>query len=128
MTRGTRAAGALALALALAASLGGCSGGEPAAPADPLGTFDGDKTSCTVTDKQAIGRTDEDGRNTTDYRVFTSCGTFAVQDDPFIGQWNSADTFGSIQVDKTYDFEAYGWRNGFFSTFPNIKTAIEVSP
>lgn len=114
--------------LLASAMLAGCTDAEPAVPADPLGTFDGDKTGCTVTDKQAIGRTDEDGRNTTDYRVFTSCGTFAVQDDPFIGQWNSADTFGSIQVDKTYDFEAYGWRNGFFSTFPNIKTAIEVSP
>lgn len=107
--------------------LAGCSGSEPAPPADPLGTYKGEKTDCTVTDKQAIGRTDEDGRNTTDYRVFSSCGTFAVQDDPFIGQWNSADTFGSIQVDKTYNFEAYGWRNGLFSTFPNIKNAIEVA-
>ncbi len=79
-------------------------------------------TGCTVTDKQAIAKSD----GGTNYRVFSSCGVFGVQDDLFLGQWNSADTFNSIEVGKTYDFEAYGWRNGFFSTFPNILHATEV--
>jgi hypothetical protein len=84
--------------------------------------YEGDSTDCLVNDKQAISRD-----SATDYRIFSTCGVFGVQDDPFIGQWNSADTFTSIEVGKTYDFEAYGWRNGFFSTFPNIKSATEVS-
>lgn len=116
------------LALVAVVGLSGCSGSpaEPGTDGYPGGSYTGDKTGCVVNDKQAIGRSGEDG-NTTDYRVFTeNCGTFGVQDDPLIGQWNSGDTYGSIKVGETYDFEAYGWRNGFFSTFPNIKTAYLV--
>ncbi len=111
------------LALAGALVLSACSGSpaEPGTVDYPGGSYSGEKTDCKVTDKQAINR-----EGNTDYRVFSSCGVFGVQDDPFIGQWNSADTFGSISVGKTYDFEAYGFRNGFLSTFPNIKTAYLV--
>lgn len=117
------------LALVAVVGLAGCSGSpaEPGTDAYPGGSYTGDKTGCVVNDKQAIGRSGEDG-NTTDYRVFTeNCGTFGVQDDPLIGQWNSGDTYGSIRVGETYDFEAYGWRNGFFSTFPNIKQAFPAA-
>jgi hypothetical protein len=84
--------------------------------------YEGEATNCTVTDKQAVAMS----KGGTNYRVFSSCGVFGVQDDLALGQWNSADTFNSIEVGKTYDFEAYGWRNGFFSTFPNILKATEV--
>src|SRR6478609_5650711 len=101
----------------------GCAkGGGSSAEAEdayPGGTYKERKTSCTVVGKEAAGTTNSDGDFEMVYRVYTEeCGTFAVQDDPFIGQWNSADTFGSIREDHVYDFEAYGWRNGFFSTFP----------
>ncbi|UDL16538.1 hypothetical protein SEA_ZOOMAN_297 [Microbacterium phage Zooman] len=105
----------LTLVAVAAVGLTGCSGGSEY----PGGTYTGDKTDCVVNDKQAINR---DGK--TDYRVFTdNCGVFGVQDDIWLWQWNSADVFGSIKVGETYDFEAYGWRNGLMSTFPNIKTA-----
>ncbi|URP22345.1 hypothetical protein SEA_BIG4_312 [Microbacterium phage Big4] len=105
------------LTLAAIVGLTGCaSSAEPGTDGYPGGSYSGDKTGCVVNDKQAI-RVD----GGTDYRVFTdNCGTFGVQDDFWLGQWNSADTYGSIRVGDTYDFEAYGWRNGFFSTFPNI--------
>lgn len=113
------------LAIAGVLALAGCAtSAGPGQDGYPGGSYSGDKTGCVVSDKQAIGRSDSDGGSSTDYRVFTeNCGTFGVQDDPIIGQWNSADTYGSIKVGETYDFEAYGWRNGFYSTFPNIKTA-----
>jgi hypothetical protein len=120
------------VALASILLLAGCGTAAQPAPDSaedkyPGGTYDGAKTNCLVTDKTAVGRVDEEGNNTTDYRVFTAnCDVFGVQDDPFIGQWNSASTYGSIIVGETYDFEAYGWRNGFFSTFPNIKKAYLV--
>lgn len=85
--------------------------------------YSGDTTGCEVTDKAAIGRMDSEGTASTDYRIYTTCGTFAVQDDPLLGQWNSADLYGQIRIGEVYDFEAYGWRNGFMSTFPNIKSA-----
>ena len=112
----------------------GCANSESSsssapAPEDvyPGGTFKDRKTSCTVTGKEAAGATNSDGDFEMRYRIYTEeCGTFAVQDDWFIGQFNSADTYGSIAEGKVYDFEAYGWRNGFMSTFPNIKKAYEV--
>src|SRR6478735_11759060 len=109
----------------------GCAkGGGSSAEAEdayPGGTYKDRKTSCTVTGKEAAGATNSDGDFEMRYRIYTEeCGTFAVQDDWFIGQFNSADTYGSIREGKMYDFEAYGWRNGFMSTFPNIKKAYEV--
>lgn len=119
-----RAVVAAAAAGALAFSLAGCAPASSSSSEDsyPGGTYDGDKTACVVDDKAAMQKV-EDGKSTTDYRIYSSCGVFGVQDDPFIGQWNSADVYGSIKIGGTYDFEAYGWRNGFFSTFPNIKKA-----
>lgn len=116
-------AGSVVLGLAACSGAGAPGSGNGKYPG---GSYTGPKTGCTVTDKAAIGRSDSDGNNTTDYRVYSSCGTFGVQDDPFIGQWNSADTYGSIVVGQTYDFEAYGWRNGLMSQFPNIKKAYLV--
>lgn len=101
-----------ALALGGVLALAGC------APA-----YAGDTTDCTVNDKAALV-TRAGG---TDYRIYSTCGVFGVQDDMFLGQWNSADTYNTIEIGKTYDFEAYGWRNGFFSTFPNIIKATEVA-
>lgn len=111
----------------LAVSLAGCTGGAESGTAEeyPGGTYNGKKTGCVVNDKQAISRVDSDGNNSTDYRIYTdNCGVFGVQDDMFIGQWNSADTFGSIKIGGVYDFEAYGFRNGVISAFPNIKRAM----
>lgn len=80
--------------------------------------------SCTVTSKdRGVSITsDGDGNTTssTNYRVYSSCGTFEVQDNLFLGKFNSADTYGALVEGETYDFDVIGWRNGFLSLFPNI--------
>ncbi len=54
------------------------------------------------------------------YRVYTNCGTFKVEDDLLTGRFDSADLYGSIEVGKHYDLQAAGPRNGFLGMFPNI--------
>lgn len=83
--------------------------------------YEGDSTGCTVTEKYVAisGKTSEK-------RLSTSCGVFKVEDELSQGDWNSADRYAQIVVGKTYDFETYGFRNGFFSAFPNIASATEV--
>lgn len=80
-----------------------------------------DTTDCLVTDKyvQVSGKSSAK-------IVASSCGVFMVEDELSQGNWNSADVYAQIEVGKTYDFEAYGPRNGFLSLFPNINSATEV--
>lgn len=103
--------GALVLSALVLASLTGC---ETTSPEQP----------CTVTDKDHTINP-EDGSGI--YRIYSDCGVFNVEDAPFVGQFNSADTYAQIEVGKTYEFTTYGYRNGFFSMFPNIVKAVEVS-
>ncbi|UVK59050.1 hypothetical protein SEA_CEN1621_32 [Microbacterium phage Cen1621] len=86
--------------------------------------FDGDTTSCEVTEKETQTMAALAKRPP---RVYTSCGVFVVEDNALVGQWNSADTYNAIEPGKVYDFEAVGWRNGFFSLFPNIIGVEEVA-
>lgn len=80
-----------------------------------------DTTDCTVTEKWvSVG-----GKSSTKL-IATSCGVFMVEDELSQGNWNSADVYAGIDVGKTYDFEAYGPRNGFFSLYPNVNSATEV--
>jgi hypothetical protein len=108
MNNKTRAALAAGLALLAALSLAGC--------------VDRTEAGCLVTDKDRVAGY----KGSSDSRVYTSCGVFSVHDEIVKGQWNSADTYGAIEVGKTYTFETYGERNGFFSLFPNIITVTEV--
>jgi hypothetical protein len=75
-----------------------------------------DEVTATVESKDRT--TNKDGGS--DTRIYTDAGVFTVSDDFFQGQWNSADTYGSIEEGETYTFDTVGWRNGFFSVFPNI--------
>lgn len=92
-------------------------------------------TGCSTTTQQTTGGHpckvtgkdhSYDHKGSSIYRVYSSCGVFNVEDAPFVGQFNSADTYGSIQIGHTYRFTTYGYRNGFFSVFPNITKAVEV--
>lgn len=83
--------------------------------------YDGETTGCTVTDKYVTVSDKQSVK-----RLATSCGTFSVEDEISQGQWNSADLYARIEVGKTYDFDAYGFRNGFLSAFPNVSDAVEV--
>jgi len=73
--------------------------------------------TCTVEDKQATAK-QEGG---TKYIVFTKeCGQLQVADDIFLGNYNSTDVYGEIKTGTSYYFKTVGWRNGFFSAYPNI--------
>lgn len=77
-------------------------------------------TSCVVESKD---RTTKAGSDSSDMRVYTSCGTFAVGDVLLRGQFDSADIYGSISEGKSYDLTTIGWRVPILSMFPTI---IEV--
>lgn len=80
---------------------------------------------CKVTGKDRTTSRDKDGNEKSDARIYTdSCGTFQVGDSLLSWTFSSADTFGSIEEGKTYDFKTRGFRVPFFSMFPNI---VEVS-
>lgn len=85
---------------------------------------------CTVTDKDRSS----DGDGGSDMRIYTegcdgksAVKVFHVADNWFAGQVASADTFASIKVGKTYDFETRGMRIPVLSMFENIVEVTEVS-
>lgn len=87
--------------------------------------------TCTVDSKdRSVKVTSSDNgavSSRTDLRVYTTdCGTFSVSDDMLRGKFNSSDTYGKLQDGHTYEMDTIGWRNGFFSLFPNILEAREV--
>jgi hypothetical protein len=80
-------------------------------------------TGCVVTEKDRS--TGYKGRS--DMRVYAEgCNgssetkVFSVSDNWFAGQFASADTYGKIEVGKTYDFETRGMRVPIISSFENI--------
>lgn len=75
---------------------------------------------CTVQSKTATST-----KQGTDYRVFTEqCGVMQIQDDVLLSRFNSADEYGKLREGTDYTFKTVGWRNGFFSMFPNV---VEVT-
>lgn len=72
--------------------------------------------NCTVTDKDRT--TGTDGKS--NMRVYTSCGVFNVADDLLSARFSSADTYASIEVGQTYDFDTRGIRFPILSKFPNV--------
>lgn len=78
-----------------------------------------------VTDK-AVKNYDDNGL----YLIYTkdSDGTILVmeiEDNIFVGQFNSSDIYAEIKTGKTYTFDVGGSRVPFFSWYPNIYSAIE---
>ena len=82
--------------------------------------------NCTVKAKDIILDGDGNGGVTKTKRLTTSCGSFDVEDN-ISGGFNSWDIWASLEVNKTYDIEAGGFRFGFFSMFPNVLKATPVS-
>lgn len=85
--------------------------------------------TCTVTGTDRTTVSTGDGHSS-DMRVYTrECGTLAVEDVPFRGQWNSADIFGALEEGRTYEVTTIGWRIPWASIFPSILgTPREVTP
>lgn len=82
-----------------------------------------DTVTCTVESKDRTAKP----KGGSDQRLYTDCGILNVGDDWLNGQWNSSDLYAQIEDGKTYKFNTAGWRNGFFSQFPNVYEAKEVS-
>lgn len=83
--------------------------------------------TCTVESKERTTHV-QDGNSTQQKLVYTKdCGVLTVDDAWYAGKFNSADTYGSLQEGKRYEFETIGWRNGFLSQFPNILSATPVN-
>ncbi len=87
--------------------------------------------TCTVTEKDRTTKITSDSHggssSSSDARIYTEdCGTLQVADEVLKGVWTSADTYAAIKPGQRYEFRVIGWRNGFFSAFPNIIEANEV--
>jgi hypothetical protein len=81
--------------------------------------------TCTVEQKERIYAGKDAG---VQQRVYTEeCGVLSVGDALFAGHFRSADTWRSIEEGHTYEMTTRGYRVGFFSMFPNVIKAEEVS-
>lgn len=80
--------------------------------------------TCTVESKDRT--TTSDGSS--DARLYTEqCGVLHVGDSLLSWEFNSADTYASIDEGKTYDVTTRGYRIGFLSLFPNVVDATETN-
>ena len=81
--------------------------------------------TCTVTGKD---RTQKSGSSSSEMRVYTSeCGTLKIAESLLDARWDSADLYGSLREGTRYEMTTRGVRVPFFSMFPNIITAKEVT-
>lgn len=83
--------------------------------------YDRQDTTVTVTGKERVCDSSGDSGTTCRYLIFTDETTFAVEDSIVIGRFDSSDFYGQIRVCHRYDITYYGWRQGFFSLYPNIE-------
>lgn len=70
---------------------------------------------CKVTGKESVNTSESH-----QYRVYTSCGVYVVEDQMTRLNFNSADIYSRIEVGKTYQIESSGFRAGFLSMFKAI--------
>lgn len=54
------------------------------------------------------------------YLVFTNKGVYENTDSFWNGKFNSSDLYNQLEAGKTYECDVIGWRNGFFSWYPNL--------
>lgn len=79
-----------------------------------------------VTDKERQVSSDSDGNTSSKYIVFTDKEVFENTDSVMRGKWRSSDLQGNLHAGCTYDFNVYGFRNGFFSMYRNVVDAKHV--
>ena len=62
-----------------------------------------------------------------DLLLVTSDGeSFLNEENFWFGKFNTRDLFNQLKVGGTYKIKYYGWREPFYSTFPNILSVEEV--
>lgn len=77
-----------------------------------------------VVDKDRICDRDSNGHADCKYVVYTDKTTYRITD--YIGRVTSSDAYGRIIVCHRYHITYYGFRNGFTSSYPNIKQADDL--
>ncbi|WP_296882167.1 DUF1523 family protein [uncultured Methanobrevibacter sp.] len=58
--------------------------------------------------------------------VTTDGESFLNEENFWFGKFNTRDLFNQLKCNGTYKIQYYGWREPFYSTFPNILTVEEV--
>jgi hypothetical protein len=62
------------------------------------------------------------------YLVFTNAETLENPDSLLYAKFNSSDVQGQLRIGKRYEFDVYGWRLPFFSSYRNIYGFRAVEP
>jgi hypothetical protein len=76
-----------------------------------------DVRTCTVTEKDRT----RNGNSGSDMRIYTQeCGTLAVRDILWRGQFDSADIYSDLETGNSYQIRTVGWRIPFLSEFPSV--------
>ena len=73
----------------------------------------------TVIGKERVTKTTTKGLDSY-YLVYCQNETFTIKDTFAYWQYQSSDLYGHLEQGKTYTFQVYGWRSGFFSMYKNI--------
>lgn len=58
--------------------------------------------------------------------VTTDGESFLNEENFWFGKWNTRDLFNQLKINGTYKIQYYGWREPFYSTFPNILSVEKV--
>ena len=58
--------------------------------------------------------------------ITTDGESFLNEENFWFGKFNTRDLFNKLKVGGTYKIQYYGWREPFYSTFPNILSVEEV--
>ncbi len=74
----------------------------------------------TIKEKERVRSGDSDK-----YLVWADSETFENSDSLLHWKFNSSDTYGQLEVGKTYVVRVYGWRISFLSYYRNIITITE---
>lgn len=78
------------------------------------------EVTATVEGKERVCSFDSDNRQTCEYLVFTTEGTFSLTDSLLYGRFRSSDVYGRLREDRTYTFRVVGFRLPLASEYPNI--------
>lgn len=76
--------------------------------------------NCRIDGKESVNSTDSH-----QYRVYTSCGVYIVEDQMTRFNFSSADNYARLTVGKNYDLVVSGYRVPFLSMFPAINSYTE---
>jgi len=86
-----------------------------------LGYYDEEHITVTIKDKERVNKNSDSY-----YLVYTDKEVFTIQDSMVKMRWNSSDVYGALEIGKTYDLTAYGWRIEYTSSYRNILEYKEV--